>query len=206
MSQTPSNGREPGRQRHPSRQLRRNPAVEALPRLLTNDEELDEVIASAMSHFSPIQAAMLALAATESATTKVKKKTLANRLLEAVGPSSQPAVKIALCEALEVEHDEMVNCFRKMSLDEVDALIERGPQQVRYPLIILSAIEGHDVIPIARSWLAKGTSKDARGALIALDQSPQQTARQLVIGALQHEDYDVRREAIKLLAKDADIE
>ncbi|QOZ25912.1 HEAT repeat domain-containing protein [Bradyrhizobium sp. CCBAU 51753] len=132
-----------------------------------------------------------------------KKRALAGRVVVAAG-AAKAAVQLALADSLKANDETLIKVFRQLPAGEADALIVDGPRPLARRLLMISAAEGLDVVSTATAWTAYDDKHDAQAAVRALSFLQCEGADDVIEKALKHEDYEVRRSAIEVLAPRAE--
>lgn len=183
-------------------------AVHALGWLQRGPEERrgDDAIDALLKILQDLPVARAAMLAPHIVDLKLgeEKAALASRVVKASAPAAKPAVHLALARSLRADDAELLEQFRALGPPEAMALIADGPRKLSRLLLVAAAAEGLDMIPLAREWLASGDASDGQAAVAALAHSRQPAGATIIMTALEHADFQVRRTAVRTLAPVAD--
>lgn len=184
-------------------------AVTAL-KWLEGDEEghagkasAEAILLGKLGQVTPAQAAILApliVALERAGKTKVD---LARQAVAAAGASAA-VVQIALADSLKADDEALIQVFRQLGPEEALTLIADGPRRLAQRLLLISVVDGLDVLSIAEAWLTAGDKADAEIAVRAFALAKGERARAGLHAALGHAHYRVRRAALRALSLDAD--
>nr|WP_312988932.1 HEAT repeat domain-containing protein [Comamonas koreensis] len=152
---------------------------------------------------SPVRAALLAPEIADLEGGK-EKAALAQRIVAASPPDGTAAVHLMLSRALGADDSTLLQCFRELLPGQAQTLLAKGPPGLARLLLLISAAEGQDVLALAEQWAGSEDEDDAQAGVRALSELGTPAARSVIVSALGHTHYKVRRTALRALAPKAD--
>ena len=161
------------------------------------------ILLALLPTLTPTRAALLASEITDLEFGK-KKAALAQQVLAASPPDGAAAVHLALARALGADNATVLQRFRELPPEQAEALIAQGPRGLARLLLVISAAEGVDILARAEEWIGSDDEHGAQAAVHALAELKVASARSLIVKALGHPEYEVRRAALRALASQAD--
>lgn len=163
----------------------------------------ETILLDLLPTLSPVRAALLAQEILDLEIGKEKAK-LAQRILAASPPDGSAVVHLVLSRALDADDATLLQCFRELLPGQAQTLLAEGPRGLARLLLVISAAEGQDVLPLAEQWAGSENEDDAQAAIRALAMVSGTKARYAIVKALNHPHYQVRRTAVEALAPKAD--
>ncbi len=169
----------------------------------SDKESAEAILLRTIGTLAPAQAATLAPAIVDREIGAKKQQALAERVVAAAGASGA-LVQLALARTLGLDDERLLDLFRRLDPSQVQATISGGPKPLARLLLAIAAAEGADVIAIAEAWASSDDRDDAQAAVGALGFVETDRATAAIEEALTHEDFEVRRSAIRIYAHRAD--
>lgn len=161
------------------------------------------VLLDLLPTLSPLRAAFLAPEITDLEFGAAKAK-LARRVLAAAPADGAAIVHLSLSRALKEDDETLRQRFRDLPPGQAEALMKEGPRPLIRLLLVLSAAEGLDILAVAKEWAGSDDEDDAQVAVRALAELGTPQARGVMMKAIGHSHYEVRRAALRALAPGAD--
>lgn len=186
-----------------------NAAVRALSFLEGKDEgtsgrhSAETILLTLLPTLSPTRAVMLTPEIVDLELGK-RKASLAQRVLAAAPPEATAAVHLALSRALGADDSTLLNCFRDLPPGQAMTLMANGPRNLTRLLLQISGVENLDIHALAEEWATSDDENDAQAAVWALAKLGTPEARNVIVNALTHEHFKVRRTALRALAPNSD--